>query len=52
MDHDLKLTGYFAGALFSGQELYGNRALAAEINQVSQAIATPIDAQVLSYTGL
>jgi nucleoside 2-deoxyribosyltransferase len=38
MNQELELTGYFAGALFSGQELYGNRALAAEINQVSQGI--------------
>jgi len=36
MNQELKLTGYFAGALFSGQELYGNRALAAEIERASQ----------------
>jgi hypothetical protein len=35
MQEDMKLTGYFAGALFSGQELYGNRVLADEITQVS-----------------
>jgi nucleoside 2-deoxyribosyltransferase len=38
MGPGLKLTGYFAGALFSGQELYGNRVLAAEINRVSDGI--------------
>jgi hypothetical protein len=38
MSQELKLTGYFAGALFSGQELYGNRALAAAISHVSQGI--------------
>jgi len=34
----LKLTGYFAGALFSGHELHGNRVLAAAIGEVSQGI--------------
>jgi nucleoside 2-deoxyribosyltransferase len=38
MSAEWKLTGYFAGALFSGQELYGNWALAGEINKVSQEI--------------
>ena len=38
MIQELKLTGYFAGVLFSGQELFGNRALAAEIDRVSQGI--------------
>ncbi len=38
MSAELKLTGYFAGALFSGQELFGNCALAAEINAVSRGI--------------
>src|SRR4051812_14421608 len=38
MGSGLTLTGYFAGALFSGQELLGNRALAAAIGQVSQGM--------------
>jgi len=38
MGVELKLTGYFAGALFSGQELVGNRALAAAVNDVSQGL--------------
>jgi hypothetical protein len=38
MSQELKLTGYFAGALFSGQELYGNRVLAAAISEASQGI--------------
>ena len=38
MSESLKLKGYFAGALFSAQELYGNVALAAAINEVSRGI--------------
>ncbi len=38
MSEEFKLTGYFAGALFSAQELQGNRVLADEINRVSQGI--------------
>jgi nucleoside 2-deoxyribosyltransferase len=38
MSQELKLTGYFAGALFSGQELFGNQVLAAEINDVAQGV--------------
>lgn len=38
MTHAFKLHGYFAGALFSAQELYGNVVLAAEINAVSRGI--------------
>jgi hypothetical protein len=38
MKQESKLTGYFAGALFSAQELYGNRALAAEIERASGGI--------------
>jgi nucleoside 2-deoxyribosyltransferase len=38
MSKELKLTGYFAGSLFSGQELYGNRLLAEHIAQVSRGI--------------
>lgn len=38
MSQGLRLTGYFAGALFSGQGLYGNRVLAAAIDEVSQGI--------------
>jgi nucleoside 2-deoxyribosyltransferase len=35
MNRELKLTAYFAGALFSGQELFGNRVLALEIERAS-----------------
>lgn len=38
MNDELKLTAYFAGALFSGQELYGNRILAAGIERASGGI--------------
>jgi nucleoside 2-deoxyribosyltransferase len=38
MSEERTLTGYFAGALFSAQELYGNRALAEEINRISQGV--------------
>ena len=38
MNQELKLTGYFAGALFSAQELVGNCALAAEIGRASGGI--------------
>jgi nucleoside 2-deoxyribosyltransferase len=38
MPSRLKLTGYFAGVLFSGQELYGNCALAEEIERVSKGL--------------
>jgi nucleoside 2-deoxyribosyltransferase len=38
MSKELKLTGYFAGSLFSGQELYGNRLLAEQIMLASRGI--------------
>jgi nucleoside 2-deoxyribosyltransferase len=38
MAQALKLTGYFAGALFSAQEIYGNRLLAEAIDSASQGI--------------
>lgn len=38
MKQRLKLTGYFAGALFSAQDLFGNRALGAEIERVSDGL--------------
>lgn len=38
MNQELKLTAYFAGALFSGQELFGNRVLALEIERASGGI--------------
>ncbi|MGA3065431.1 MAG: nucleoside 2-deoxyribosyltransferase [Tepidisphaeraceae bacterium] len=38
MGSAVRLAGYFAGGLFSGQELIGNRALAGEIERVSRGM--------------